>query len=149
MLRIPFPPASHSRLAALAWAAGCSAAMSAALSCSPDNPLPADVLDSAQTVDCTELTYESFAADFFAKYCLGCHNDQLTGDIARTDAPTGIDFNKLDGIRTFQKRIRLRAGEQGDMPPRLLSVPRPSESERLQLIRWIDCGTPTEPDVGR
>lgn len=145
MLRISFRALTGQRIAALAWASGCWLA----LSCSPDSPLPPDLLDSAQAIDCADLTYENFAADFFAKYCLGCHNEQLTGDIARTDAPTGIDFNKLDGVRTFQKRIRLRAGEQGDMPPRLLSVPRPSESERLQLIRWIDCGTPTESDVGR
>lgn len=111
-------------------------------SCSPDSPLPADALDSAREVDCGQSTYENFGAEFFHNYCLHCHNEQLVGDIPRTDAPTGINFNRLEQVRGFARRIRLRAGEQGDMPPSLLPVPRPTHAEREQLIRWLDCGTP-------
>lgn len=113
--------------------------------CSPDSPLPAELLPAVargSPDDCGDITYRNFGADFFAKYCLRCHNEMLVGDIARTDAPTGINFNTLDDVRRFQSRIRLRAGEQGDMPPRIAPVPRPSETERVQLIRWIDCGLP-------
>lgn len=116
-----------------------------AAGCSPDNPLPAELLpDPARGVapDCGELTYQNFGAEFFANYCLRCHNEMLIGDIARTDAPTGINFNTLDGVRRFQSRIRLRAGVQGDMPPTIAPVPRPSEVERVRLIQWIDCGMP-------
>lgn len=117
--------------------------------CSPDNPLVADNSDSSAALDapgplCGEVTYQNFAADFFAEYCLRCHNAQLEGDLNRTDAPTGINFNTLAGVRAFQTRIRLRAGVQGDMPPRLLPVPRPSDVERQRLIDWIDCGAPAD-----
>jgi uncharacterized membrane protein len=112
------------------------------MSCSPDSPLPPEALDAARQIDCGQTTYEDFGARFFHDYCLHCHNEQLEGDMARTDAPTGINFNTLDQIRGYQRRIRLRAGEQGDMPPSLLPVPRPSEQERLRLIRWLDCGAP-------
>lgn len=115
--------------------------------CSPDNPLSPEALEQAAQKKCGELTYQNFGADFFARYCLACHNEQLVGDLDRSDAPTGINFNKLDGVRQFQRRIRLRAGEQGDMPPRLLPVPRPTEEERIQLLRWIDCGSPSEADL--
>lgn len=128
-------------------AAGMSAVLGAALvfewsGCSPDSPLPAALLEQAESAGCGELSYQNFGADFFASYCLRCHNEQLVGDTARTDAPTGINYNTLSDIRVFQNRIRLRAGVQGDMPPRLLPVPRPSEAERQMLIEWIDCGLP-------
>lgn len=112
--------------------------------CSPDNPLPPELLEEAESAGCGELSYQSFGADFFASYCLRCHNEQLVGDQNRTDAPTGINYNSLSDIRVFQNRIRLRAGVQGDMPPRLLPVPRPSEAERQMLIEWIDCGLPAD-----
>lgn len=112
------------------------------IGCSPDNPLPDSVLENHEKPACGDVTYENFGADFFHNYCLRCHNAELTTDIERTDAPTGINYNTLDGIRQFQTRIRLRAGVQGDMPPLLLPVPRPSEEERLKLIDWIDCGAP-------
>lgn len=114
----------------------------ACASCTPDSPLPPDALDAAREIDCGQSTYENFGARFFHDYCLHCHNEQLVGDAMRFDAPTGINFNSLDQVRGFQRRIRLRAGEQGDMPPRLLPVPRPSEEERKLLIRWLDCGAP-------
>jgi uncharacterized membrane protein len=113
--------------------------------CSPDDPLPEEFLPGTDQSDCGAITYRNFAADFFARYCLSCHNEQLVGDLARTDAPTGIDFNRLDGIRAFQRRIRLRTGIQGDMPPILLRVPRPSDAERVRLIQWLDCGAPAGP----
>lgn len=110
---------------------------------SPDAPLPADILEQSRGAPCGDVTYQNFAAEFFADYCLRCHNEQLVGDLSRSDAPNGINYNRLDLIRVFAQRIRLRAGEQGDMPPRILAVPRPSDAERLMLLQWIDCGTPS------
>ena len=100
---------------------------------------------SAET-DCDELTYENFGQAFFQSYCLRCHSVTNVGDIARNDAPVGINYDTLEGVREFATRIRLRAGELGDMPPLLVPVPRPPEEERLKLIRWIDCDTPSETD---
>jgi uncharacterized membrane protein len=105
-------------------------------------PLPKDYLADADTSPCGDVTYQNFAADFFGRYCLRCHNEQLIGDVNRFDAPTGINFNTLSDVRGFQARIRLRAGIQGDMPPKLLPIPQPTDDERMMLIRWIDCGTP-------
>ncbi len=110
---------------------------------SPDSPLPADLLDQSRAAPCGDVTYQNFGAEFFAEYCLRCHNEELVGDLARSDAPTGINYNRLDLIRLFAQRIRLRAGVQGDMPPRLLAVPRPDDEDRLKLIQWIDCGMPS------
>src|SRR5262245_33137965 len=131
------------RCVVLLAAIACGTLSAAALQgCSPDAPMPDALYQSAEVAPCGDLTYENFGAKFFPDYCLRCHNEQLVGDIARTDAPTGINYNTLDDIRAFQRRIRLRAGEQGDMPPRLLPVPAPSDEERIKLMRWIDCGTP-------
>ncbi len=115
--------------------------------CSPDMPLPDQVVvDDADETDCDKLTYENFGQAFFQSYCLRCHSVTNVGDVARNDAPVGINYDTLEGVREFATRIRLRAGELGDMPPLLLPGPRPSEEERRELIRWIDCDTPSETD---
>lgn len=114
---------------------------------SPNNPLPDALLPDGGSTNCDELTWENFARQFFADYCLLCHSETLVSDLARYDAPVGINYDTIEGVREFRKRIRLRAGELGDMPPRLLPVPRPSEEERVRLIQWIDCGTLTDADV--
>lgn len=112
---------------------------------SPDDPLDAEVIAGVGEVECATLnvTYENFAAAFFEKYCLRCHSASLSGDLARSDAPAGIDFDDLESIRSFTSRIALRAGELGDMPPALLGGERPSIDERVRLLQWIQCGTPS------
>ena len=115
---------------------------------SPDNPLPDEVTSGdGDEVDCSELTYENFGDNFFQSYCLRCHSATLVGDVARSDAPVGINYDTIEGVREFAPRIRLRAGQLGDMPPLLALVPKPSAEERRTLIQWIDCGTPTEADL--
>jgi uncharacterized membrane protein len=109
-------------------------------------PLPDQVLNDPNAADCGADTWENFGRQFFQTYCLRCHSETLTTDLERTDAPAGINFNELEVMREFASRIRLRAGQLGDMPPTLLPGPRPSEDERLRLIQWIDCGTPSETD---
>lgn len=113
---------------------------------SPDDPLTEDQLASAADANCAELTYENFGRPFFQAYCLRCHSETLGTDFARTDAPQGINFDTLESARPFINRIRLRAGIQGDMPPRPLVVPHPSDAQRIQLIQWLECGMPSEAD---
>jgi uncharacterized membrane protein len=110
---------------------------------SPDDPLDPATLAALEEADCdtVTLTYDNFAKDFCARYCLSCHSVNLVGDAARTDAPAGIDFDTIEGIRSFATRIRLRAGELGDMPPRILGGDLPSHEDRIKLIQWLDCGT--------
>jgi uncharacterized membrane protein len=111
---------------------------------SPDDPL--DPLDpNAMSSDCGTLTYDNFAAQFFSDFCLRCHSSTLVGDVARSDAPLGIDFDTLEGVTEFRNRIRLRAGELGDMPPLLTGGRRPTQAERQMLIDWLDCDLPAGP----
>lgn len=143
------------RAAAVAWLGRALAALAAPLAiwfvnaggCSPDFPLAAEQIPQPGATPCGEWTYENFGAEFFYRYCLLCHHEENVGDRARFDAPTGINFNRLSGIRQFLARIRLRAGVQGDMPPRLLPVPQPTEAERMRLIEWLDCGAPPAAEV--
>jgi len=117
------------------------------LSCSPDSPLTnVPPFPSAGYCAASETNYENFGAAFFANYCLRCHSVTLANDLTRIDAPIGVDFDSIVMAREFKNRIRMRAGLLGDMPPRILPVPRPSESERIQLIEWIDCGMRTKAE---
>ncbi len=115
--------------------------------CSPDLPLPDDLIP--KTVDCTEIdhTYENFGKAFLQEYCLRCHSVTLESDLSRLDAPLGINFDSMGQVREFESRIRLRAGELGDMPPRLIPGPHPSFDERIKLIEWIECGMLTEDEL--
>jgi len=92
-------------------------------------------------------SYENFGAAFFQNCCIRCHSVTLETDLQRLDAPLGINFDTLEMSREFSRRIRLRAGELGDMPPRILLGPRPTEAERLQLLDWIDCGMPADDEL--
>lgn len=92
---------------------------------------------------CGTLTYENFAADFFDSYCLRCHSEDLTG-LARSGAPSSVNFDTLDLIRERLDRIGIRAGSAGSMPP---SEPFPTSTERAQLLNWIDCGALTDDEA--
>lgn len=112
--------------------------------CSPDSPL--DLEANPIRMDCSvvDLTYENFGKSFFQDYCLRCHTVTLETDWSRVDAPQEINFDTMLMAREFRKRIRLRAGLLGDMPPRLIPGPMPSEGERVLLIEWIECGMLSE-----
>ncbi len=111
---------------------------------SPDDPLDDAQLVMATGVDCATvpLDYDTFGRQFLSNYCLRCHGAARVSDVQRSDAPVGIDFDTLEQAQPFAARIRLRAGELGDMPPALLGGPRPSDAERIELLQWIDCGMP-------
>ncbi|HMJ15814.1 MAG TPA: hypothetical protein VK524_30570 [Polyangiaceae bacterium] len=86
------------------------------------------------------LTYENFAAPFFANYCTRCHSSQLSG-AARAGAPPGADFDTLEGILAHAHHVDQYAAAGPEaantfMPP---SDPRPPLAERLQLGEWLAC----------
>jgi hypothetical protein len=84
------------------------------------------------------LRYDNFGAPFFAEYCTGCHSSQLPDDM-RQDAPPGVDFETLDGIRARADAIYLRAADANTtMPP----VGGPSDETRALLGEWLACDTP-------
>ena len=89
---------------------------------------------------CTDLTYDNFAAGFMTTYCTGCHSSALTG-ADRQGAPEGIDYDTLDGVVAQLERIRVRAVEDGTMPPQAADA-TPTADELDQLAEWIDCGAP-------
>lgn len=83
--------------------------------------------------DCDELTYESFGADFFDKYCVSCHD----GD---TRDP---DFTRLANITEYKDDIRTRVLVTSTpaalkMPPK--SEEQPTAAEKTKLDQWIECG---------
>ena len=49
-------------------------------------------------------------------WCTGCHSSDLQ-DGARQNAPLGINFDSLEGIREHRELILERAVNRGDMPP--------------------------------
>jgi hypothetical protein len=86
------------------------------------------------------LTYENFGAPFMASYCTNCHSSTLTGT-ARNGAPTGHDYDTLDGILLVAEHVDENAASGPDatnvlMPP---LDPRPSDAEREQLGAWLAC----------
>jgi uncharacterized membrane protein len=96
---------------------------------------------SGATCDAS-LTYDNFAAAFMASYCTSCHSSALSG-ADRNGAPTGHDFDSLDGILLVADHIDEHAAAGPDasnelMPP---TDPRPTDAEREMLGAWLACET--------
>jgi hypothetical protein len=116
--------------------AACSAGDAASPSMSSDAG-PTAIAGRACPTDST-LTYESFGEPFFTSWCTGCHSSAATGD-TRRNAPAGIDFDTLDGIRANAARIYARAADDSaTMPP----AGGPSHALRHELGDWLACGAP-------
>lgn len=96
--------------------------------------------DDNANVPCTNLTYTNFAAGFVTAYCTHCHSSELTG-IDRQGSPVGVDYDTLAGIEAQLDRIRVRAVEEGSMPPQTAGA-FPTADELDMLAEWIDCGAP-------
>ncbi len=89
---------------------------------------------------CTDLTYANFAEGFMTAYCTECHSSALmVAD--RQGAPEGVDFDSLAGVEAQLDRIRVRAVEDGTMPPSTAAA-TPTAGELDQLAEWIDCDAP-------
>jgi hypothetical protein len=103
-----------------------------------DGAQPGGALAERECPPDSFLRYDNFGAPFFAEYCTGCHSSQLPGDM-RQDAPLGVDFETLEGIRSHVDPIYLRAADaNATMPP----VGGPSDETRLLLGEWLACDTP-------
>ena len=96
--------------------------------------------DNTNTPSCTDLTYANFAAGFMNTYCISCYSSELTG-ADRQGSPEGIDFDTLDAVVAQLERIRVRAVEDGTMPPATADA-IPTTGELDQLAEWIDCDAP-------
>ncbi len=102
---------------------------------------PPDIGDTLADRACPEgsfLTYGNFGAPFFAEYCTGCHSSQIPADM-RQDAPPGVDFETLDGVRSHADLIYLLAADGNAMMP---PVGGPAEEARVLLGEWLGCGAP-------
>jgi hypothetical protein len=91
----------------------------------------------------SDLTYETFGAEFFGAYCNRCHGGDVTG-IDRMGAPAPITFDDLPSIRERLTDIDQQAAagpdaENAIMPPR---PPAPPLAERYRLGEWLACGAP-------
>jgi hypothetical protein len=85
----------------------------------------------------TTLTYDNFAAPFFAQWCNGCHAAPLED---RNGAPENYVFTSRAAIVALKDRIFVRAaGENSSMPP---GPDNPPYDEREKLADWLACGAP-------
>jgi hypothetical protein len=82
------------------------------------------------------LSFQNFAAGFFAEYCTGCHSSMIPEDM-RQMAPLGINFDTPEGISANAVRIYARAADgYATMPP----AGGPSAEARVLLGEWLACG---------
>jgi cytochrome c5 len=92
----------------------------------------------------SELTYASFASDFFGSYCVRCHDSQLAG-LARHGAPSAFNYDTLEGVMAVSAEAIDSMAAAGPshlntfMPP---ADPRPSRGEREKLAEWLACDRP-------
>jgi hypothetical protein len=117
----------------LALAVGSTIVLATAIACSSD-----DSDSKGVSAECKKAPgYEDFAGPFFLNWCTGCHSSALA-EGQRQDAPLGVDFDTLDGIRAHSERIVAFAVHSDAMPP----AGGPSQAEREALGRWLSCGAP-------
>jgi uncharacterized membrane protein len=112
------------------------------LGCSSD-PEPKRLPNGSSGAECPEgstLSYETFAAPFFASYCTRCHSSANVGS-ARRGAPEGYDWDNRESIRAHAIQIDAAAASgplaSNDMMPP--GDPVPTEVERQRLGQWLAC----------
>jgi uncharacterized membrane protein len=117
--------------------------------CSSEDEPPVPMSNSSSGSTCppgSTLTYDNFGRTFFASYCTRCHaSDKVGAD--RDGAPNGYDWDVYESIALHANEIDAMAAGgprqiNRTMPP---GEPRPSDTERRELGRWLAC----ELDVGR
>lgn len=112
------------------------AALFMACSSSDDQPV-------VGPVDCpptSTLSWDNFGGPFFLNWCTGCHSSAL-GPGARQNAPLGVNFDQIEGIRVHKDAIDERAVHDTLMPP----AGGPNTEQRRLLGEWLACGAPGEP----
>ena len=124
-------------VSALALCAGCSGEQDATEIEPASKPGPSGAVCPSQS----ELTYETFAADFFDSYCVRCHQTALDAG-SRHGAPRSINYDSLEAVMAVPAEnidVMAAAGPaqwNTFMPP---SAPSPSHSEREKLGEWLAC----------
>lgn len=88
------------------------------------------------------LTWENFGQPYMLSWCTSCHSSALD-EAHRAEAPVGIDFDDLDGVRAQAERIWARSGDQNNTMPPAGTAPA---LEREQLGEWLACGAPSRDD---
>ncbi len=83
------------------------------------------------------VTYENSAKAIVAKYCLGCHSSEVSGD-ARQKAPDDANFDTEaelydHGGHVFEKIVA------NSMPPDNASVGKLTAAERQSFLVWLEC----------
>lgn len=68
------------------------------------------------------------------QYCVVCHNDALLTADMSLEGVSGADLAEHGDV--LEKVLRRLS--TGEMPP--AGMPRPSESDRLQLVSWLEAG---------
>jgi len=85
----------------------------------------------------TNLTYETFGAQFLAKRCQTCHARNVAN---RHGAPDKYAFDGPADVHQWIDRIYDRsAGDNTSMPPGPVDPPL---AERDALEEWLACGAP-------
>jgi uncharacterized membrane protein len=118
---------------------GCGPSRGADAAVPPDAYSTGSVCPPAST-----LTYESFAAPFFATYCVRCHATSNVTVESRSGAPDDVNFDDAALVRALVRRIDRMAAigplrENRLMPPEGTA---PSDEDRRRLGEWIACGAP-------
>ena len=88
--------------------------------------------DSSAPCD-PSVTYESFGRGFVTQHCQTCHASTSPD---RRGAPRDVVFDTEDDVWANADAIRVRAIEQGDMPPQ----GGVSADDLALLDRWLSCG---------
>ena len=119
------------------------------LSCSSSEPAksdaPAGPGPSGATCPDPAPTYDDFAKNFFASYCVRCHSSALAGS-ARHGAPKSTNLDSLDGIQKASASMLDQLAAAGPLQQNTFMPPddesTPTRAERESLGAWLACGLP-------
>jgi uncharacterized membrane protein len=74
------------------------------------------------------------------KYCLECHSADVSG-ADRMAAPADENFDSLSEIQEDTEKLKAEVSIDKTMPfPTASNMP--SDAEREQFAKWMDCGAP-------
>ncbi len=104
------------------------------LACAEEAPAPTD--DTCADVGTWELDHQGF----FRTWCTGCHAATVPVEL-RQGAPLGVDFDTLEGVRSWRDPVAALAEmDAPTMPP----AGGPDADQWDRLAAWLDCGLPGE-----
>jgi uncharacterized membrane protein len=93
------------------------------------------VADSAETCDDAPYAdWNSFGHGFVIENCQACHAAEGDG---RQGAPEDVRFDTPDDVWVRADRVLVRAAAE---PPSMPPMGGTSESDRVLLRAWLECG---------